>query len=467
MLWSNQCSVLNSSELVKLFKQYIESYRHNVSNTKSLSIPTSITPITTNTSNTSTINNNFIKTNEGLIRNHNPTNTCHLYEHNQSCLQTIPSNLINLKSDNEIKHSSNFINNNSNNIKLHSYNQHHLTHNGVEEKSLNNRSETLNTIVQQSNRDTSDTTTTNTTNTTTTTTTNSNNNNNNSSNDNDDDRMSSNLHTVIRRRKRRILFSKLQTAKLEECFNEQRYLTASEREHLARILNLTPTQVKIWFQNHRYKMKRATQTDEISPNTLIKRSNKLIPVTNLNSSSSWNSQYSTNHTKWQSLTHQERNSLLNGIYSPDEVKQSSNHDYMNQSKNNDYKNLKETKENDQQRPNSEHLTQSINNTNAFEKSWIKNWVKMISKSYTNDTPVNIQDTHHLYKSEKLRNNYDISTKIMNHFIDRCNEEVNQSDITSVDKRYKTEQFKSFKMSNDTISSQKLLQICQPVLEIDQ
>nr|XP_045364611.1 homeobox protein Nkx-2.2 [Camelus bactrianus] len=29
------------------------------------------------------------------------------------------------------------------------------------------------------------------------------------------------------------------------------------REHLASLIRLTPTQVKIWFQNHRYKMKRA------------------------------------------------------------------------------------------------------------------------------------------------------------------------------------------------------------------
>nr|CAD7429212.1 unnamed protein product [Timema monikensis] len=38
-----------------------------------------------------------------------------------------------------------------------------------------------------------------------------------------------------------------------------RYLSAPEREHLASIIRLTPTQVKIWFQNHRYKTKRAQQ----------------------------------------------------------------------------------------------------------------------------------------------------------------------------------------------------------------
>ncbi|XP_028997787.1 NK2 homeobox 2b [Betta splendens] len=60
-----------------------------------------------------------------------------------------------------------------------------------------------------------------------------------------------------RGRKRRVLFSKAQTFELERRFRQQRYLSAPEREHLARLVRLTPNQVKIWFQNHRYKMKRA------------------------------------------------------------------------------------------------------------------------------------------------------------------------------------------------------------------
>eukprot|EP00108_Taenia_solium_P007811 TsM_001133000 transcript=TsM_001133000 gene=TsM_001133000 len=57
--------------------------------------------------------------------------------------------------------------------------------------------------------------------------------------------------------KRRILFNKYQIAELEKRFKVQRYLTAQEREELARTIGLTPTQVKIWFQNHRYKIKRS------------------------------------------------------------------------------------------------------------------------------------------------------------------------------------------------------------------
>lgn len=59
-----------------------------------------------------------------------------------------------------------------------------------------------------------------------------------------------------RKRKRRILFTKSQTYELERRFRQQRYLSAPEREHLASLINLTPTQVKIWFQNHRYKTKK-------------------------------------------------------------------------------------------------------------------------------------------------------------------------------------------------------------------
>ncbi|XP_072218987.1 NK2 homeobox 2b [Leuresthes tenuis] len=60
-----------------------------------------------------------------------------------------------------------------------------------------------------------------------------------------------------RGRKRRVLFSKAQTFELERRFRQQRYLSVPEREHLAGLVHLTPNQVKIWFQNHRYKMKRA------------------------------------------------------------------------------------------------------------------------------------------------------------------------------------------------------------------
>ncbi|KAL1262629.1 hypothetical protein QQF64_005368 [Cirrhinus molitorella] len=61
------------------------------------------------------------------------------------------------------------------------------------------------------------------------------------------------------RRKPRVLFSQAQVFELERRFKQQRYLSAPEREHLASTLKLTSTQVKIWFQNRRYKCKRQRQ----------------------------------------------------------------------------------------------------------------------------------------------------------------------------------------------------------------
>lgn len=59
-----------------------------------------------------------------------------------------------------------------------------------------------------------------------------------------------------RKRKPRALFSHAQVYELERKYAVQQYLSATEREHLANMLRLTETQVKIWFQNRRYKNKK-------------------------------------------------------------------------------------------------------------------------------------------------------------------------------------------------------------------
>ena len=59
-----------------------------------------------------------------------------------------------------------------------------------------------------------------------------------------------------RKKRSRASFSHGQVFELERRFRHQRYLSGPERTDLAAALKLTETQVKIWFQNRRYKTKR-------------------------------------------------------------------------------------------------------------------------------------------------------------------------------------------------------------------
>uniref|UniRef100_A0A7E4V0I9 Homeobox domain-containing protein n=1 Tax=Panagrellus redivivus TaxID=6233 RepID=A0A7E4V0I9_PANRE len=65
------------------------------------------------------------------------------------------------------------------------------------------------------------------------------------------------------RRKRRVLFTQQQVIELEKHFRIKRYLNAPEREALANRIGLKPVQVKIWYQNHRYKCKRSQKEREM------------------------------------------------------------------------------------------------------------------------------------------------------------------------------------------------------------
>ncbi|XP_064094735.1 homeobox protein EMX1-like [Macrobrachium nipponense] len=60
----------------------------------------------------------------------------------------------------------------------------------------------------------------------------------------------------------RTAFSPSQLLKLEQAFEKNQYVVGAERKQLAQSLNLSETQVKVWFQNRRTKHKRQQQEGE-------------------------------------------------------------------------------------------------------------------------------------------------------------------------------------------------------------
>ena len=56
----------------------------------------------------------------------------------------------------------------------------------------------------------------------------------------------------------RTAFSSEQLARLRKEFEDNRYLNEDRRKSLANELGLNETQIKIWFQNKRAKLKKAT-----------------------------------------------------------------------------------------------------------------------------------------------------------------------------------------------------------------
>ncbi|ROT73632.1 Homeobox protein slou, partial [Penaeus vannamei] len=67
-----------------------------------------------------------------------------------------------------------------------------------------------------------------------------------------------------RSRRARTAFTYEQLVALENKFKHTRYLSVCERLNLALALNLTETQVKIWFQNRRTKWKKQNPGCDVS-----------------------------------------------------------------------------------------------------------------------------------------------------------------------------------------------------------
>ncbi|CAI2348649.1 unnamed protein product [Caenorhabditis sp. 36 PRJEB53466] len=63
-------------------------------------------------------------------------------------------------------------------------------------------------------------------------------------------------------RKARTIYGTTQTQQLEDMFRGQMYVVGAERESLALRLGLSPSQVRIWFQNRRSKHRRKQQEEQ-------------------------------------------------------------------------------------------------------------------------------------------------------------------------------------------------------------
>ncbi|KAG7249605.1 hypothetical protein CRUP_036432 [Coryphaenoides rupestris] len=81
-----------------------------------------------------------------------------------------------------------------------------------------------------------------------------------------------------RKKRSRAAFSHAQVFELERRFNHQRYLSGPERADLAASLKLTETQVKIWFQNRRYKTKRRQMAADLMASASLPAAAKKVAV---------------------------------------------------------------------------------------------------------------------------------------------------------------------------------------------
>lgn len=84
------------------------------------------------------------------------------------------------------------------------------------------------------------------------------------------------INQSVRKKRSRAAFTHAQVFELERRFSQQRYLSGPERADLAQALKLTETQVKIWYQNRRYKTKRKQL--QLQENNLLNQNARKVAV---------------------------------------------------------------------------------------------------------------------------------------------------------------------------------------------
>jgi len=74
---------------------------------------------------------------------------------------------------------------------------------------------------------------------------------------------------LVARKKARTTFTRSQLTQLEDNFQRQKYLAATERSAVAAKLKMTDAQVKTWFQNRRTKWRYVYILDRMPDFTMM------------------------------------------------------------------------------------------------------------------------------------------------------------------------------------------------------